>query len=194
MDTWTSPRRPSESPRGAASAEVRHPPRLGRLPFPPGLCVGRSHTRRLPRAKCHHHCKPSSHPMARLKGFAGYFYTLELGHGEPTRAQLPSAVPLRGRATHDEDGWGGRFACALVRAPHAGRCALLLRDRVAAGSACKRCALWRLCCSRVDVGRTGPQKRASGCSVALILCLWGSSRYVCASQTLYVCGGAVGPA
>ena len=47
--------------------------------------------------------------MARLKGFAGYVYTLELGHGEPTRAQLPSVVPLRGRATHDEDGWGGAF-------------------------------------------------------------------------------------
>ena len=107
MDTWTSPRRPSESPRGAASAEVRHPPRLGRLPFPPGLCVGRSHTRRLPRAKCHHHCKPSSHPMARLKGFAGDFYVLELRHGEPDRAEIRAAVMRDVRRTQNRDGWGG---------------------------------------------------------------------------------------
>ena len=166
---------------------------LGWLPSPPDICVVRSHTCRLPRAKCHHHCKPSSHPMARLKGFAGDFYTLEFVRGEPDRAKPGPILMRHVRPTHDEDGWGGRFACALVRAPHAGSCALCDADRMAAGGACKRCALWRICCSRVDVGRTGPQKRACGCSVALILWLWGSSRYVCACQTLYVSGGLVGP-
>ena len=40
------------------------------------------------------------------------------------------------------------MACALVRPPHAGRCALLFCDRMAAGSACNMFALWRWCCSR----------------------------------------------
>ena len=128
--------------------------------------------------------------MARLKGFAGDFYTLEFVRGEPTRAQLPSAVPLRGRATHDEDGWGGRFACALVRAPHAGRCALFGADRMAARAARVRGALCGAYAAHVSTWAERGLKSVLAAALLLSSCGSGGHRdmYVHARRCMFLVG------